>query len=147
MEPIPRHARATPDSIPDSNVVELNLREERLETGTVTREAGRVRAVTQVDDVRYKDIAQRAVEHAELVREPVLDGDNGEVWTLPDGSLSLPVFEEQIVVTKRLVVRERVTIRKHTVYEEQLVTGTLRRERVEIETSGEVDLSDPKKKS
>jgi uncharacterized protein (TIGR02271 family) len=99
--------------------------------------------VTHVDEVPYGDTVHRAVERAELVREPALDGDNGEVWTLPDGGLSIPVFEEQIVVTKRLVVRERVIVRKHTVHEEQLVTATLRRERVEIETSGEVHLSDP----
>jgi stress response protein YsnF len=54
------------------------------------------------------------------------------VETLPDGSVSIPVFEEQIVVTKRLVVRERVIVRKHTVYEDHVVTADLRRERLEV---------------
>ncbi len=139
MEPTARHARATPDT----NVVDLVLREERLETGTVPQEAGRVRAVTHIDEIPYENAMPRTVEHAELVREPAVDNDSGEVLTLPDGSLSIPVFEEQIVVTKRLVVRERVLVRKHTVQEEQLVTATLKRERVEIETSGEVRLVDP----
>ena len=66
------------------------------------------------------------------------EGDSGEVETLPDGSLSIPVFEEQIVVEKRLVVRERVVVRRTTVYEEQVVAADLRRERVEIETDGDV---------
>ena len=34
-----------------------------------------------------------------------VDADSGEVETLPDGSISIPVFEEQLVITKRLVVR------------------------------------------
>jgi uncharacterized protein (TIGR02271 family) len=128
---------------PEGNVVEFVLREERLKTGTVHQESGRVRAVTHVDDVPYEQAVLRTVEQAELVREPAADGDSGEVLTLPDGSLSIPVFEEQLVITKRLVVRERVIVRKHTVHTEQVVTATLRRERVEIETTGEARLVDP----
>ena len=63
--------------------------------------------------------------------------------TLPDGSISIPVFEEQLVVTKRLVVRERVIVRKHTVYEEQVVTADLRRERLEVEAVGDAVVEDP----
>lgn len=62
----------------------------------------------------------------------------GEVEMLPDGSLSIPVFEEQLVVQKRLVVRERIVIRKHTVTQEQVVQADLRRERVELEADAGV---------
>ena len=68
--------------------------------------------------------------------------DSGQVETLADGSLSIPVFEEQIVVTKRLVVRERVVIRKHTVFEDHVVTADLRRERLEVEADGDVVIHD-----
>jgi len=30
--------------------------------------------------------------------------------------MSIPVFQEQLVVEQRLVVRERIIVRKHTVY-------------------------------
>ena len=111
----------------------INLSEERLRTETETVESGRVRAVKRVDTERVEQLEQRGVEHADVERGEVLEGDSGEVITLEDGSLSIPVFEEQLVVTKRLVVRERVVVRKHTVYETERVEADLRRERVEVE--------------
>jgi stress response protein YsnF len=54
------------------------------------------------------------VEHAEVERQAPADpsADSGEVEVLPDGSLSIPVFEEELVVQKRLVVRERIIVRQ-----------------------------------
>lgn len=112
--------------------------EEELEIGRVGREAGRVRARKVVDHERVEQVVPVAVEHAAPERVAVAEGDSGQVETLPDGSVSIPVFEEQLVVEKRLVVRERVIIRKHTVYEEQRVTADLARERVEIEADDAV---------
>ncbi len=112
--------------------VELTAAEERLRVGTETREAGRVRAVKHVDTETVSQTVPRAVERAELERSDVQEGDSGQVETLPDGSLSIPVFEERIVIEKRLVVRERVILRKHTVYEEETVTADVRRERLEV---------------
>lgn len=110
------------------------LSEERLRTGTETERLGSVRAVKHVDTETVTRQVDRGTEHAELERRGVEEGveDSGQVETLPDGSLSIPVFEEQIVVTKRLVVRERVVVRKHTVYEEHVVTADLERERLEV---------------
>lgn len=122
--------------------VEQTLSEERLVTGTSTEQTGRVRAVKHVEQQSHESRVERGVEHADLAREQPLDGDSGDVETLEDGSLSIPVFEEQIVVTKRLVVRERVIIRKHTVYEEHVVTADLQRERLDIEVEGDVDAED-----
>ena len=115
--------------------------EERLVTGTETVETGRVRARKHVDRELVDQLVPRGVEHADLERHPVVEGDSGEVETLPDGSISIPVFEEQLVVEKRLVVRERVVLRKHTVYEEHRVEAELRKERVEIEVDGDVEVS------
>jgi len=118
--------------------------EERLHVGTVTEQSGAVRAVKHVDVENVSTRVERGTEHAELDRSPVDDAgaDSGEVETLPDGSLSIPVFEEQIVITKRLVVRERVILRKHTVYEEQVVSADLRRERLEVEAVGDAVVTD-----
>ena len=107
--------------------------EEELVVGTAAHEAGRVRARKVVDHQHVEQVVPVAVEHASPERVPVAEGDSGQIETLPDGSVSIPVFEEQLIVEKRLVVRERVIIRKHTVYEEQRVTADLARERVEID--------------
>jgi len=112
--------------------------EEELDIDALRREVGRIRARKVVDHERVEQVVPVAVEHAEPERVAVAEGDSGEIETLPDGSVSIPVFEEQLVVEKRLVVRERVIIRKHTVYEEQRITADLRRERIEIDVDEEV---------
>lgn len=123
---------------------EVVLSEEQLRTATETEQVGSARAVKHVDTETVTSRVDRGTEHADLERLAVADAgaDSGQVETLPDGSLSIPVFEEQIVVTKRLVVRERVVVRKHTVYEEHVVTADLQRERLEVEVEGDVVVTD-----
>ncbi len=121
---------------------EVTVSEERLRVGTERYEAGRVRAVKHVDTETVTQQVPRAVERADLERQEVREGDSGEVEMLPDGSISIPVFEEQIVVEKRLVVRERIIVRKHTVYEEHVVSADLRREELDIEVDGDVSVAD-----
>jgi len=123
---------------------EVTLSEERLRLGTETEQIGSARAVKRVDTETVHARVDRGTEHADTERVDVLDGDtdSGEVETLPDGSVSIPVFEEQIIVTKRLVVRERVIVRKHTVYEDHEVTADLRRERLEVVADGDVVVHD-----
>lgn len=74
----------------------------------------------------------------ELVPErvPVGPDDSGRIETLPDGSISVPLFEEELVVTTRTVLRERVIIHKEAVTEWETVEADLRREHISIETDG-----------
>ena len=85
------------------------------------------------DDAKETGIVRRGIEQADLQRVDVDDGDSGRIETLPDGSVSIPLFEEQVVVEKRLVVRERVVVRKQTVVEDHVVEADLRRERLEVD--------------
>ena len=111
----------------------LVVSEEELELEIATKESGRVRARKVVDEERVEQVVPRGVEHAVVEHQPPGEADSGEVETLPDGSVSIPVFEERLVVEKRLVVRERIVIRKQTVFEEHRFEADLRRERVEVE--------------
>lgn len=111
----------------------LTRSEEHLGVDVADHEVGRVRARKVVDVDAVVERVDVGTEHADVERHAPLEADSGEVETLPDGSLSIPVFEEQLVVTKRLVVRERIVIRKRTVVEEQVVSADLRRERIEID--------------
>ena len=124
---------------------ELTVSEERLRVDSEREQIGSARAVKHVDVEHATTRVERGTEHADLERAVVddIDADSGEVETLEDGSMSIPVFEEQLVITKRLVVRERVIIRKHTVYEEQVVSADLRRERLEVEAVGDAVVEDP----
>ena len=55
-----------------------------------------------------------------------------EPWE-EDGVLIIPIYEEQLVVTKRLLLRERMRVRRVATTERQLFEDTLRRERLVVE--------------
>lgn len=115
--------------------------EEELRPRVERHESGRVRARTEVDVERESRVVERGIEHAEVERAPVDDdGDDGQVWHLPDGSVSIPVYEEELVVTKRRRVRERVVIRKSTTTERAVVDADLRRERIEIDADDGIEV-------
>jgi uncharacterized protein (TIGR02271 family) len=117
--------------------------EEQATVGTETHESGRVRVRKHVETTPVEEVVSRSVEHADTSeRVPALEGDSGEVETLPDGSVSIPVFEEVLVVTKKLVVRERVIVRKHTVVDEHTLETELRRERVTVEADDGVEVEE-----
>ena len=122
---------------------EVTLHEERAHTGTETTEAGRVRVRKHVETYPVTETVPRNVEHADTSeRVAAVEGDSGEVETLEDGSISIPVFEEVLVVTKRLVVRERVIVRKKTVVDEYTLQTELQREHVTVEGDIEVPESE-----
>ncbi len=124
------------------DAVDLTLHEERPLIGTQAEQVGGVRAKKRIETTQVEQPYERSVEHAELEHAPADEADTGEVITLPDGSLSIPVFEERLVVEKRLVVRERVVLRKTTVVEEEVVSAELRREHLDIESTGDVQVLD-----
>ena len=117
---------------------ELVRSEEELEVSVTERRAGAVRANKRVETEHVSELVERGIEHADVERSAAVEGDSGQVETLPDGSISIPVFEEQLVVEKRLVVRERIVIRKHTVVEQELVEADLQKERVDVEADDAV---------
>lgn len=105
---------------------ELDVRRRRVE-----REPLRVR--THVDAEEVSTIVGRDVEEADVERRPAEGHDSGEVETLPDGSISIPLLEERLVVSTEVVVRERIIVRKRRVTEDERVEATLRREHVDVE--------------
>ena len=116
--------------------------EERLDVGSEVRDVGSVKVRKHVETYPVEEVVPRSIEHADTSeRMPADEDDSGEVLTLEDGSVSIPVFEEVLVVTKRLVVRERVIVRKQTVIDEYTLQTELRREHVTVEADGDVDLA------
>jgi uncharacterized protein (TIGR02271 family) len=114
----------------------VELREEQLVAHKELRDLGEIELRTEVDEVpgRLEVDAYReevVVEH-ETVGQVVSERD--KPWE-EDGVLVIPIYEEQIVVTKRLVLRERMRVRRVGVTERQLYQDTLRRERLVVEDS------------
>ena len=118
----------------DADEAALVRHEEELGVETRWTEAGGVRARKRVETEHVEETVPREVEDLEeVVRTAPNEQDSGEVETLPDGSVSIPLFEERLVVRKELVVRERVLVRKRTVTERERVEAELRREHVDID--------------
>lgn len=112
---------------------ELIRHEEELRVGTAIEPVGEIHARKRIDVETVGRDFPRALEQARFERVEAREGDSGEVETLPDGSVSIPLLEEELVVTKRVVVRERVVIRKESVVEHERVEAELRSERIEID--------------
>lgn len=112
----------------------LELREEQLVAHKELRDLGEIEVRTEIDEVpgRLEVDAYReevVIEH-ETVGQVVTERD--KPWE-EDDVLVIPIYEEQLVVTKRLVLRERMRIRRVGTTERQLYQDTLRRERLVVE--------------
>ena len=113
--------------------------EEQLVVQHNLLESGKIRVKKHVVSEAFEAVDERGIEHATIERVPADEGDSGEVEHLEDGSVSIPVLEEELVVTKRVVVRERIIIHKQTEYEPVDLRADLRHEEVEIEVDESVD--------
>ena len=106
--------------------------EEEPVVETTSKEVGAVRVRKGVESYTAAEVIPREIEHADVERVGAPEGDSGEIETLPDGSVSIPVFEERLVVKKEKFVRERIIVSKQTVTEEERVELELERERVQV---------------
>jgi uncharacterized protein (TIGR02271 family) len=104
--------------------------EEEVDVGTRWNEVGVARLRREVESRTVREQYPREVEEIAHERVPVTEGDSGEIEELPDGSVSIPLFEEELVVTKRQVLRERVIVRKELVSDWETVEVELRREHI-----------------
>ncbi|MBA2475139.1 MAG: YsnF/AvaK domain-containing protein [Actinobacteria bacterium] len=111
----------------------LIRQEEELEVGKRWTGVGYARAQKRVDTLSVDELVPRAVQDVRLERTSVSDGDSGRIEHLPDGAISIPVYEEQLVVTKRIVLKERVIVRKQVVSVQERVQDEIRKERVELD--------------
>lgn len=114
--------------------VSLTRHEEELLVRTETIVAGGVRVRKDYDTQTVRPVIDRDVEdYAGLDRVPASEGDSGRIEEMDDGSVSIPIFEERLIVTKQLMVRERVIVRKQTTTTTQEINAELRSEWVEVE--------------
>ena len=128
---------------PGSEGASVDRGEEQLAVDAETREVGSVRVRKRVERDKVDEVIPRSVEaFDEIEARPPNEQDSGEVEVLPDGSVSIPVLEEELVITKRTVVRERVVVKKRTETRQERVEAEIRKERVEIEADAGIDLEE-----
>jgi len=112
----------------------LELREEQLVAHKNLRDLGEIEIRTEIEDIpaRLEVDAYREEVLVEHESVGLVVSEREEPWE-EDGTLIIPVYEEQLVVTKRLVLRERMHVRRVGTTERQLFQDTLRRERLVVE--------------
>jgi uncharacterized protein (TIGR02271 family) len=131
---------AEPPPQPEEGI--LIRHDEATEVEKSWRVIGSVRGRKRVESHLVRERIPRDIENVLLERTPPNDNDSGLIETLPDGSISIPVYEEELVVTKRIVLRERVIVRKEIVTRNERVEAELRRESVDVEADEGATLID-----
>jgi uncharacterized protein (TIGR02271 family) len=109
--------------------------EEEVEAGVREREAGSVNVRKNVRTEREEVRVSKKREEVEVERVPV-EGESREVPEAQigeDEEFVVQVFEEEVVVSKRVVLKEEIRLRKKVVEEEEVVEVDLRKEEVEVD--------------
>ena len=110
--------------------------EEELRVGKARTEAGRVRLKKYVVTDQVTETVPVQREQVRVEREPITDANAGAALDGPaisEEEHEVTLHEEQAVVEKRAVPKERVRLDKETVTEEQTVTDEVRKERIEVD--------------
>jgi uncharacterized protein (TIGR02271 family) len=116
--------------------VAVTRSEEELRVGTRQRESGRVRLRKYVVTEQVTNTVPVQREEVRLEREPITDENVGQATDGPEifeEEHEVVLHEEQPVVEKRTVPKERVRLGKDTISEEREVSGEVRREQIETE--------------
>jgi uncharacterized protein (TIGR02271 family) len=110
--------------------------EEEVRVGTASRERGRARLRKNVVTEQVQKTVPVTREEVRLEREPITDENIDHATSGPEISEAeheVVLHEEEPVVEKRTVPKERVRLGKETVTEEAEVSEEVRKERIEPE--------------
>jgi uncharacterized protein (TIGR02271 family) len=114
--------------------------EEELRVGTAERESGRARLRKYVVTEQVETTVPVSREEVRIEREPITDANVDQATEGPEISEEeheVVLHEEEPVVEKRTVPKERVRLDKETVTGEETVSDEVRKE--QIEADGDVD--------
>src|SRR4051795_13492180 len=110
--------------------------EEELQVGTQRRERGRARLRKYVVTENVQQTVPVEREEVRVEREPITDANADRALDGPDISEEeheVVLHEEEPVVEKRAVPKERVRLDKDVVTDEETISEDVRKERIEAE--------------
>ena len=110
--------------------------EEELRVGTTERERGRVRLRKYVTTEQVQQTVPVQRERARVEREPITDANLDAATDGPaisEEEHEVTLREEEVVVDKRAVPKERVRLDTETVTDERQVTDEVRKEQIQVE--------------
>jgi len=110
--------------------------EEEVKVGTAKREAGRARLRKYVVTDEVTETVPVEREELRVEREPITDANRGAAYDGPEISEEeheVVLHEEEPVVEKNVVAKERVSLGKETHTDERTVSEERRREEIEVD--------------
>ena len=110
--------------------------EEELRVGTAAQERGRARLRKYIVTEQVQTTVPVQREEVRVEREPITDANVEQAMDGPELSEEeheVVLHEEQPVVEKRIVPKERVALRKDTVTDERQISEDVRKEQIEPE--------------
>jgi uncharacterized protein (TIGR02271 family) len=110
--------------------------EEELRVGTRQRERGRVRLKKWVETDSVEETVPVQREEVRVEREPITDANVDQAMAGPEiseGEHEVVLHEEEPVVEKRTVPKERVRLDKDKVTDEERVSEEVRKERIDVD--------------
>ena len=114
----------------------MTLSEEQLEVDTRQQETGRARLKKYIVSDQVQETVPVRREEARVEREPVTDANIDQATSGPELTESeheVVLREEEPVVEKRVVPKERVRLDKETTTEEREISEEVRREEVDVD--------------
>jgi uncharacterized protein (TIGR02271 family) len=120
--------------------------EEELHAGVRDVEAGRVRLVKHVVTEERQITVPVKREEVRVVREPV-EGSTPDRDAFSEGQAEVTLHREEPVVEKTVRPVEKVRLDKETITDERTVTGTVRKEQVDIQEETDSAAKDRPKRS
>jgi uncharacterized protein (TIGR02271 family) len=128
-------AQTSGSDLEDEDELRVQRTEEELAAGTREREAGSMRVRKRVRTDREQIEVPTRREEVSVERVPV-EGDASEA-EIGEDEVSVPVTEEEVVVSKRPVAKEEVRVKKDVVEDTEVVEEDVRREEVDVEDDTE----------
>lgn len=107
--------------------------EEQLTIGAERVETGRVRLVKHVVTEEQQVSVPVSHEEVRIEREPITDANRPRGARIGDAEQELTLYAEKPVVAKETVAMEQVRLGKDTVTEQESVSGTVRKEQIDVE--------------
>lgn len=116
--------------------------EEEVDISTRQREVGRARLRKWVETENVQVTVPVRKEVARLVTEPITDAHRDRALDGPDiteSEYDVVLHEEEVVVDKKVVAKERVRLETDTIEDQRVVEEQVRKERIEMDSDGQAN--------
>jgi uncharacterized protein (TIGR02271 family) len=110
--------------------------EEELRVGTTERESGRARLQKYVVEEEVTRTVPVRREEVRVEREPITDANRGDAVDGPaisEEEHEVVLHAEEVVVDKQAVPKERVRLETDVTTDEETVSDTVRKERIDVD--------------